>query len=76
MIGGILATLQRNTQLGTILPELTMQMESTRHLVSISLDKPAPQRTVGIVWRNSGYRSKAAQKFAEILITQYKQLEN
>ena len=75
-IGGILATLQRNPKIGTILPELTMQMKSSQHLVPIPLDKPAPQRTVGFVWRNSGYRSKAAQEFAKILKNQYEASEN
>ena len=52
---------------GTILPALTMQMKAAESLTSVELKNPTPERTVGIVWRNGGYLSKAALEFARIL---------
>lgn len=66
-IGGLLSTLQDNSSAGTILPALTMQMKAAESLKSINLKNPAPKRTVGILWRNGGYRSKAALEFARLL---------
>ena len=66
-IGGLLATLQDNSSAGTILPALTMQMKAAESLTSVNLKNPTPKRTVGIVWRNGGYRSKAALEFARLL---------
>ena len=66
-IGGLLATLQDNNSAGTILPALTMQMKAAKPLKPIKLKNPAPKRTVGILWRNGGYRSKAALEFARLL---------
>lgn len=70
-IGGLLSALQNNTSAGTILPALTMQMKAADNLKSVKLKKPTPQRTVGILWRNGGYRSMASRKFAEVIRKEY-----
>jgi hypothetical protein len=36
-------------------------------LRSINLINPTPKRTVGILWQNGGYRSKAALEFARLM---------
>lgn len=70
-IGAILATLQGNKTASTILPALTMGLKAEDGLSSIKLNNPTPQRTVGLLWRNGGYRSMASRKFAEITSEQY-----
>lgn len=66
-IGGLLSALQDNHVAGTILPALTLQMKAAESLKSVNLKNPTPKRTVGILWRNGGYRSKAALEFARLL---------
>jgi len=44
-----------------------MQMKAAELLKSVHLKSPTPKRTVGILWRNGGYRSKAAIEFARLL---------
>ncbi|MFH5831952.1 transcriptional regulator CynR [Halalkalibaculum sp. DA384] len=66
-IAGLLASLEDNPAAGTILPALTMKMKAAGQLRSVRIKHPTPKRTVGLLWRNGGYRSKAAQKFADIL---------
>lgn len=70
-IGAILATLQGNTTAGTILPALTMGLKAAEGLTSVKLKNPTPKRTVGLLWRNGGYRSMASQKFADFVSQQY-----
>ena len=60
-------SLQDNNSAGTILLALTMQMKAAEPLKPVKLKNPAPKRTVGILWRNGGYRSKAALEFARLL---------
>ncbi|MDR8394479.1 transcriptional regulator CynR [Aliifodinibius sp. S!AR15-10] len=66
-IGGLLSALEGNSTAGTILPALTMKMKAAEQLKSVRIKNPTPKRTVGLLWRNGGYRSKAARKFADIL---------
>lgn len=66
-IGGLLSALETNTMAGTILPALTMRMKAAERLKSVPLKKPTPRRSVGMVWRNGGYRSKAALSFSGFL---------
>lgn len=66
-IGGLLSALETNTKTGTILPALTMRMKTAERLIAVSLKKPTPKRSVGILWRNGGYKSKAALEFAQFL---------
>lgn len=73
-IGAILSTLQGNTTAVTILPALNMGLKAADGLSFIKLKNPTPKRTVGLLWRNGGYRSMAAQKFADILQQKYKSI--
>lgn len=65
-IGGLLSTLQYSNSAGTVLPALTMQMKAADSLKAVKLKNPSPQRTVGFLWRNGGYKSVASRKFAEV----------
>lgn len=65
-IGGILSALQNGSESGTVLPALTMRMQAAGGLTSVILKNPTPKRTVGFIWRASGYKSMASLKFAEI----------
>ncbi|WP_138431959.1 transcriptional regulator CynR [Fodinibius saliphilus] len=73
-IDGLLSAIQYNTKVGTILPALTMEMKAAEGLMAIHLEKPSPQREVGILWRKGGYRNKASKTFADVARQQYRQL--
>lgn len=66
-IDSILSTLNTNSQLGTILPELTLQMKAAQALKAVHLTNPTPVRNVGILHRKGSYRSKASDAFGHIL---------
>lgn len=66
-IGGLLSALHRNSSVGTILPALTMQMKAADNLKFVKLKNPTPHRTVGVLWRNGGYRSRAALEYVQLL---------
>ncbi|MCW9705736.1 LysR substrate-binding domain-containing protein [Fodinibius salsisoli] len=74
-ISGLLSVLENNSAVGTILPALTMQMKVSGGLKSVKLKNPTPRRTVGILWRDGGYRSVSSQKFAEIFKQKYNGFE-
>lgn len=57
-----------HTSLVTILPQLALSNTHMPDLVGISLHNPNPRRSVGLVWRDSGYRCQASQAFAEVVL--------
>ncbi|HEX2054945.1 MAG TPA: transcriptional regulator CynR [Nitrospiraceae bacterium] len=63
-IEGILATIRAGAR-ATILPRLSLGIKPTGRLRAIDLINPTPRRRVGLLWRRGGYRSPAAQAFAE-----------
>lgn len=65
-IHGILqAVAQTNT--ATVLPALASRTSAVDRFISIPLVNPTPKRTVGVLYRRHGYRSRAAQAFVTIL---------
>ncbi|GAA5521878.1 LysR substrate-binding domain-containing protein [Aliifodinibius salicampi] len=74
-INSLLAALEKNITVGTILPALTMQMKVSDGLKAIKLRNPIPCRTVGMLWRNGGYRSVASKKIAEVVKRKYKEIQ-
>lgn len=67
-INGILQTVQRNSRLITVLPELALSNRSDYDdLIGIPIVDPTPQRTVSVLWRQNGYRSAAASAFYNIV---------
>lgn len=66
-IDSILSTLDTNSQMGTILPELTLHMKAAKELKAVHLTNPTPARKVGLLHRKGSYRSKASKAFANIL---------
>ncbi|SHK16012.1 transcriptional regulator CynR [Rhodothermus profundi] len=59
--------LVRKLRVATILPALTLRLETACGLRAVRLPAPPPRRTVGIVRRRGAYVSRAAQAFEEVL---------
>lgn len=66
-ISSVLNTVAQ-TSLVTILPRLALANTHVPNLVGISLHNPNPRRTVGLIWRDGGYRCQASQAFAEMIL--------
>ncbi|MCW5797349.1 MAG: HTH-type transcriptional regulator CynR [Nitrospira sp.] len=63
-IEGILATVKIG-KLATVLPRLSLGLQSNEGLRGIPLKNPTPRRGLGLLWRKGGYRSGAAQALAD-----------
>jgi LysR family cyn operon transcriptional activator len=64
-IDGILATIEQTGGL-TLLPAFSVRSGGRRGLRTLRLTRPAPKRTVGLVWREGAFRKAAADAFAAI----------
>lgn len=55
------------TGTATILPAITPSSDMNDDIVGIPLINPTPRRSIGLLYRQHGYRSRAAQAFVDIL---------
>jgi len=59
--------LVRTVGLATVLPELTLRLDTAGGLRAVRLPLPAPRRMVGVLHRQGAYRCRATQAFEAIL---------